>query len=195
MKRLLLISVITATMLAMGCASGGGNETRIKTPAQLDNGALAWRDGDFGKAAEELDLARRVCGDALLGRQATLLLASLYIDPRNPARDFDRAAELSAMYLKLPETFPWTRPLAATIYLLALDSGARVPDLSDQAKATDPANVPEGCNPKDLHANPTPLAQLPTLDAATYPQTNARLSQRVRELEEELERVRATVSP
>jgi hypothetical protein len=58
-----------------------------------------------------------------LRRTATLLLAVLSLDPRNPARDPDRAAQLAARYVAGANNEAETE-LGRALYLVALDLGA-----------------------------------------------------------------------
>ncbi|HUP02163.1 MAG TPA: hypothetical protein VM737_11695 [Gemmatimonadota bacterium] len=199
-------------LLPVACSSAGGRSPSYGAAPRLDEGAVALARADFPAAKERLTQTRQTCGNALLGRQALLLLGALELDPRNPDRDPDRSAELTGRYLRLPETFPWTRPLAEALYLLALDLGAAIPE--DEGR-TDPdgpfpaAGLPPACEVGDRQVVQAATAELPTLTGASVPnqlralerqraaqrRELAALEAEVARLETELQRVRATVRP
>lgn len=203
------IAAVGLLAVLSGCASSGASRTGA---GRLDAGALALRRGEFGRAAEALAEARRTCGEARLGRQALLLIAALEMDPRNPSGDPDRAAALAGHWLTRPETFPWTRPIAETLYLQALRAGggpyaepaaapAGVRELLEMVRPADGAG--ETCDALEWEV--LAAGGLPDLDrrrprgsaggAGRLHDDNARLRERVARLEAELERIRETLRP
>ncbi len=211
MSRSPAIAVAGLLALLSGCGSSGAY--REASAGGLDAAALALRQGEFDRAREALVEVRRTCGDARLGRQALLLIAALETDPRNRAGDPDRAAALAGHWLTRPETFPWTRPIAETIYLHALGAGGgpytapeKVPgdvrDLLAMERIADGAG--ETCDASDwavLGAGAPPgMGARPRSggspgEASGLQMDNARLHERVAELEAELERIRETLRP
>ena len=199
-SRAALASVCLA-LAGAACASGGRVSSTHVAAARLDDGALALTQGDFEAAHERLLEARETCGDALLGRQALLLLGALELDPRNPRRSPDQGAEHTARYLSYPETFPWTRPLAESLYLLALELGASKPETDVRGLAAAERAAPD-CEVADRYSVQAAAVELPTLNQPSV-QTRVRALERKRaelerhlaELQGELERVRATLRP
>lgn len=204
--------ISAAALLAMlsGCASSGASRTA--GAGWLDAGALALRRGEFDRAGEALAEVRRTCGEARLGRQALLLIAALEMDPRNPSGDPDRAAALAGHWLTRPETFPWTRPVAETLYMQALRAGggpyaepaaapAGVRELLEMVRTADGAG--KTCDA--LEWKVLSGGGLPELDrrrpggsaggTGRLRDDNARLREKVARLEAELERIRETLRP
>jgi hypothetical protein len=205
--------VIMAGLFAFlsGCASTGAY--RGVSAGGLDAGALALRRGEFDLAREALVEVRRTCGETRLGRQALLLIAALETDPRNPAGDPDRAAALAGHWLTRPETFPWTRPIAESIYLHALREGGRpfratakpADDIEDLLAMDRPADgAGETCDASDweiLGAGvPPELSARPRGggspgESRGLSEDIARLREQVVQLETELQRIRETLRP
>ena len=208
------LALTALAIFAAACSSAGGRPPAYSGTPRLDEGAVALARADFATARERLAETRRTCGNALLGRQALLLLGALELDPRNPARDPDRSAALTARYLRLPETFPWTRPLAETLYLMALDLGAAVPEDEGRTDPDGPIPGPRAgsspaCEGGDRQAVQAVTAELPALTGASVPtrmralerqratarREMASLQAEIARLQSELQRVRATVRP
>lgn len=88
-------------------------------------GASALKEADFGAAVRHLATVAAICPVDGSGRRAMLMLAAAELDPRNRARRPNVAAELAAFQLARPhEEDAWVAPLAAELYVLALDYGA-----------------------------------------------------------------------
>ncbi|HKY60934.1 MAG TPA: hypothetical protein VJP59_07980 [Gemmatimonadota bacterium] len=211
MSRAPVMAVAGLLTLLSGCASSGAH--REAGASGLDAGALALRRGEFVRAREALVEVRRTCGDARLGRQALLLIAALETDPRNPAGDPDRAAALAGHWLARPETFPWTRPLAETIYLQALRAGGRPFSISGKppgdvelllAMGRPGGGADGSCDasdwgilgggaPPELSRRPGGTA--PPDGGRALREDNARLREQVIRLEAELQRIRETLRP
>jgi hypothetical protein len=211
MSRSSAVAVACFLALISACASSGAY--REAGAGGLDAGALALRRGEFVRARDALVEVRRTCGDARLGRQALLLIAALETDPRNPSGDPDRAAALAGHWLTRPETFPWTRPVAETIYLHALRAGgkpfsasAKPPrDVEDLLAMDRPADgAGETCEASDwkVLGGGAPPEQGgrrrgggSTGQAGGLREENARLREQVARLETELQRIRETLRP
>lgn len=191
-------------VILAACASTG---SRSDPAAGLDAGALAIRQAEFEVARERLVEVRLACRDARLGRQALLLLSAVELDPRNPSGDPDRGAAFAAHYLARPETFPWTRPMAAQLYLQAVRlggdpaSGSADPLLESRAIGGD---APESCErsdwgvvgggePPDFGPRASSSGRRPGSRPAG--QESVDLRKRIAELEAELERIRTTLQP
>lgn len=204
---------ILAVFLAglAGCASSGPQ--REVGVGLLDESALAFRRGEFDRAREGLVEVRRTCGEARLGRHALLLVAALEVDPRNAAGDPDRAAALAGHWLTRPETFPWLRPIAETIYLQALRAGGlpysasgKPPGGVAELLAMDrpAAEAGEACEGADWEVagggeppawNGHGTRPGAASGARGLQADNTQLRNRVAELEAELERIRETLLP
>ncbi len=196
-------SVLPLVLILSACASSGGGG---EPGAGLDAGALALREAEFEAARERLVSVRRLCGEARLGRQALLLLSALELDPRNPGGDPGLAAAYAAHYLALPETFPWTRPVAEQLYLQALSLGGdpAAESAAPLLKGARPGkSVPEACDRSDwgvvAGGDPPVLGKMVRSSrpagGSHPPDDSRRLRSRVAELEAELERIRATLRP
>lgn len=195
-----ILAYVWLLLVGAACASTQGSST-YGAAAWLDDGAIALTQGDFEAAREKLAEARERCGNTLLGRQALLLLGALELDPRNPQRSPDQAAEHTARYLRLSETYPWTRPLAESLYLLALELGASEPKLADTQVSTAELRAP-ACEEADRHAVQSATGELPTLDRPNMltrlralERNRAELQRQLTVLRNELDRVRMTVRP
>ena len=211
MTRASAIAVAGFLALLSGCASSGAY--REAGAGGLDAGALALRRGEFVQAREALVEVRRTCGDARLGRQALLLIAALEVDPRNPTGDPDHAAALAGYWLSRPETFPWMRPLAETLYLQALRAGGRpfsgsgepLPDAQDLLAMARPAEgASETCDASDWQVlgggappelSGRPRGGGPPGQGRGLREDNARLREQVARLEAEIQRIRETLRP
>lgn len=178
-RRAVTLALALAALIGLGsgCASSRG-ASRYASAARLGEGAVALARGDFGAARQRLIETREACGNALLGRQALLLLGALELDPRNPDRDPRRSAELTARYLRLPETFPWTRPLAGSLYLLAREMGGKEPSaeslLAPEIRVSE--RVETTCEEADRETVQAAAGELPALARPSVPS-------RLRELE------------
>lgn len=202
-----------AGLLALLSACASSSPHRKISAGGLDAGALALRRGEFDRAREALVGVRRTCGEARLGRQALLLIAALEADPRNPSGDPDRAAALAGHWLTRPETFPWTRPVAETLYLQAVREGGKpysasrrfTGDVGDLFAMDRPADGAGGtCEASDwgvVAADAPPELSRRARDGgsmsaiADLREDNARLREQVLELEAELQRIQETLRP
>jgi hypothetical protein len=172
-------------VLFMGCATLSSSlESRGEKRFELGLEALG--RGDYRLAHEQLSWVAQHYAHEQVGQRALLTLAALEIDPRNPGRRINVAADLAASYLRLPENTPWMRPVAQTLYLLGLEMAAedRADDKRDSARAR-------------LPALPGPSV---TARVRAAEQERDRLARRVESLEkqlsekeQELERIRKTI--
>jgi hypothetical protein len=173
------IVVVGAVLAAVAC-------TRIPPaeplpPARLDRAIRALERGDHATAVADLLVVAGRCPVTPLARQALLLAAGAAIDPRNPARQLDLGAVLAARYLAIvPADESGARPLAQTLYLLALELGATAPaaigcgvSMSAVAKGT----------------------MLPQADSPTVPARIGALERELERLRDELVRIRKALEP
>jgi len=109
---------------ATGCASAPAGDPDVLPAEHLTTGLVALEEADYNIAYDNLIEVRSVCGDSPLGQQALLVLAAAELDPRNPERQIELAAEFSAHYLGLPNRAAWAQPLAESLYLLSMEIGA-----------------------------------------------------------------------
>jgi hypothetical protein len=164
--------------------------------------------GSFNDAEGTLRQAASSCTNGETGRRALIMLAALRLDPRNPAQSADSAALMAIRYLALPDGNPADRPLAISLYALALDHGANplirptfpgppgsiAPRFAD-CGAPPPSNAPElpgltsGGKADAMHAVSTERDSL-AAQVGRLTETNRTLEKKVQELEAELQRVR-----
>lgn len=191
-------------VLAAGCAVGPGSagpRSGGQGPAALmSDGIEAMEERDYREASGRLYRVTARCESGDRGRRALLLLAALALDPRNPDGSPDHAAWLTARALTLPEREPGEHLIAETLFLLALERGARVPVDGSDGPDRD-GWPPVAARIRDCRggepAGTIRSAALPALPGAStallYSQVRAErdaLQSRVAELEAELARIR-----
>jgi len=118
----ILVAITMAA--ATGCASAPPTDTGVQPSEQLTSGLVALEAADYSIAYDNLIGVRSVCGDSPIGQQALLVLAAAELDPRNPQRQIELAAEFAAHFLGLPNRAAWAQPLAESLYLLSMEIGA-----------------------------------------------------------------------
>lgn len=141
-RRLALLLSISVS----GCVWAAGGGHGLDDPeARYERAEIALEDGRFADAFRDLRSLAERCGSGRVGREAVLLLASQEIDPRNPARTPQAAAQLAARLLQSPSASRTSLVLAESIYLNALELGAEVVrdpfaplPLADEEAATEP---------------------------------------------------------
>lgn len=117
--------VLFLTVLLVGCATFGTPSGPGDDPGgRLTRGSVALEQGRFGQAYRDFRALARRCESGTEGREAVLLLATLELDPRNPARLAPAGAQLAARYLQTPSLSVTSLRVAESLYLLALDLGA-----------------------------------------------------------------------
>ncbi len=105
-----------------GCATHPGPEAEPDTVrTRYDAAVRALTEGR--DATDDLAWVAARCDGTLLGSDAAILLAATYLDPRRPDRPLEDAAAVAGHLLRrdLPGD---RRPVATTLYLLALELGA-----------------------------------------------------------------------
>ena len=149
---LVLVAALPACSLTGGAATPSAETSRRRA---LEYGVLALESGDYQTAVDRIAPVAAICPTDVLGRSAMLLLASVELDPRNPERRPDAAAELAAFQLARRSEGDWEGALATQLYTLALDHGAQpieasaIPDvgviwdryLSDPVYAAEPIGI------------------------------------------------------
>lgn len=198
-KRCVLLCSGLLCLLAWGCAGAGGPRPGPdEVGDDLSRAIRALAAGDYGDAAARLRRVAGRCESGADGRRAAFLLATSALDPRNPDASPDHGAALAAHFLGLPGGEPRERVAAETLYLLALDQGAQpVGSAEDSAGAGADRGVAARFDRCGDEADPVgavdrPLPALP--DTARLYRLRAErdsLRVRVRELEAEVERIRA----
>jgi hypothetical protein len=122
-------------LLTSGCAALGlAREGPEDGDQRLAMAAALVEAGSYDRAERLLRLLASRCENGEDGRTGLLLLTSLLLDPRNPGAAPDSAALMAARFLKLPEAPPPERPVAESLYVLALELGAD-PGLRPDAQA------------------------------------------------------------
>lgn len=111
------LALVVLTLTGCGLISGGaGDDSGLAAPLAA---------GDFKAATLELQRRAARCESGERGREAVLLWATLELDLRNPHGSPQTAARLAARYLQLLDAEPAGISTAESLYLLALDRGAR----------------------------------------------------------------------
>lgn len=195
-----------AGVLLWGCAT---TPSWLQGPASgsawadsLAAGVEALKTGEYPEASTRLHGLAARCEAGRRGETAVLLLATASLDPRNPEASPDEAARLAGRFLGLPRVDPADAAVAETLLLLALDRGAGIPSPPDTLElegsgpvrgiATRFHDCGSGRTPDGLLARPLP--ELPGAPAAVLLERlrtqRDSLSQRVTELEAELQRIR-----
>jgi len=130
MRGILLLPILA---ILAGCV-----QPRTDTPTpepNLGHGLDAWRNGDHTSALGEFALLATLHPGTRTGEQARLLAASIELDPRNPQRRLDMGAAILADAIAAASDSSHSRPLAETLYLLALDVGAQPPEPDESLPA------------------------------------------------------------
>ncbi len=207
-------STTRAPLLALLLIGAGGcvhpkpaGTAGANAPALRLGQALVELDsGQYAPATEELQALAQAYPQHVVGRQALLLTAATELDPRNPGAQPDTAAGLLTQYLAGADTSDWTRPVARTLYLLALQVGATA-EQAQQAQAEAERARAEASRARAA----LPRLPGPSLSArlTDLEQQRDRLAARVKELEagsaqlqraladsaQELKRIRRTLRP
>ncbi len=180
---------------AVACASGragtpvpdGGDPAPDATPASRDTAPtspLPLLPPPGGGAAERdraLLATWSRCGRAPRGRQALVVLASAALDPTRGGRDPDLAATAAAAAVESEPRHSWLRPVAAALYLSALELGGEVRPARLPAPSAEPG---AGCEAVVQPAEPpVPPVALPSL-------RDTAVAVRVERLRAEVDRLR-----
>lgn len=182
MRSMSFVSALLLVSALAGCASLHRAPPAPDARARFDDAVARYDYGDLAGTMRELAWIRRSCAGHALGRQATLTLAALRLDARNPDSQADSAAALAAAYLQSAGLDDWKRPIAATLYLTALDLGAGTQD-TPSSPAPDsvglrtstpaarvsapPSTAPvRNCGPVEPLPNATGVPNLPVLPGA-----------------------------
>ncbi|MEJ2185248.1 MAG: hypothetical protein P8Z36_04840 [Gemmatimonadota bacterium] len=225
MKSISIIPVLLLVSGLAGCASLHHASEAPDAQLRFDDAVARYDYGDLAGATRELTWIRRRCAGFALGQQATLTLAALHLDSRNDGGQLDSAAALAGAFLHAAAPDDWRRPIAATLYLTALDLGAGQQDTTaahaanpaPQRAQTVPAATPgRDCGPASPLPNAAAIPTLPVLPgepltarlravradrgqlAATVDSLRMALDSARQELvarEKELERIRKTLKP
>lgn len=177
-----------------------------EAPGKLELAVAALDERNYDAAYARLLEVVDLCGSAPLGQQALLLMAVAELDPRNPDPRRDLAAESTALLWEETYGRGWAHTLTESLYLIALRLGARnagpadaeAAELEWRVRAAPAGAATSYCGPAWPTRLPPPTASapedaLPSLNGSSYPAQVAELRRRLRELEEELERVRRIV--
>lgn len=113
-----------AGALVVGCAFLSPRAEEAPRDSRLEIAAALVEAGAYPRAEAVLRMLASRCENGEDGRRALLLLSSLQLDPRNEAGVPDSAALMAARYLSLPDATPAERPVAESLYVLALELGA-----------------------------------------------------------------------
>lgn len=205
------VSMLLVALFTAACAQLGLGRTEEAPPPVMtayDRGVILLEEEAFAAAEQAFRASAARCDRGVEGRYSLLLLATLTQDPRNPAAHPDTAALMAARVLHLPDHTDEERYVAEGLYVSALDRGAD-PELRPAPEA--PGLAPRFSNCSGPPLEPRVL-ELPTLEGPTtaarlrrlegladslssgsggLTDRNRVLERRVRELEEELERIRS----
>lgn len=154
-------------------------------PVTRDRVQLALERGNHAGAIAELLQAAGRCPSGAGEREALLTAAALALDPANALRQVDLAASLSARYLATAERADAGRPVAQSLYLLALElGGERVTSAGCGGGDSVLAALPHVAAPGAASA-----AATPDLDRIKI------LERELARLRDELVRIRKTLEP
>lgn len=183
------LSAVALTCMLLGCAT-------LKAPfesqgeARLQQALEALGRGDYRTAHEGLSWVVQHHSTDASGQQATLVLAALELDPRNPGRRIAVGTDVAGTYLRTGDKPMWTQPVAQTLYLLGLELGAAEERVEKAEREAERA------------ASRLPALPGPTVSARirTVEQERDRLARRVDTLEkqlsekdQELQRIKKTI--
>jgi hypothetical protein len=176
-------------LVASGCASARPAPAR---PAPESNSAApvlqraerALTRGNHSEAIAELLLVAGRGPATEVERHALLTAAAVALDPSNASRQLDLGASLAARYLATAPTSDVNgRPLAQSLYLIALELGAE--------RSMSPA-----CGAaRGVRGDTAAPATLPTMDTPSVPERIRLLERELTRLREELLRIRRTLEP
>jgi hypothetical protein len=125
-RRWVWLLLLTAPLATSRCATLAAPASEPPSAeAQLQWALALLHRQQFAPARFELERVYGPLADEPAARNALLVGAAVELDPRNPDRWPEAGAALAAQHLRLADTEPWTDPVAATLYLLALELGAR----------------------------------------------------------------------
>jgi len=122
--RLAVVLVLALPACSLSRGTDGLASAESGRRRALEYGVLALEAGDYRAAMERIAPVAAICPTDELGRSAMLLLATAELDPRNPGRRPDAAAELAAFQLARRSEGQWEGAAAARLYAIALDYGA-----------------------------------------------------------------------
>lgn len=195
---------------------------QAEAPDKLKAALEALGKSDYTVAHARLMEIVELCGSAPLGQQAVLLIAATELDPRNPDPRGSLAAESTSLLLGELDSMSWAGQFAESFYLIGRRLGAQQLGAEDtealelgwlfrHGYGRQPPDEPEDgeastlMDEASLHCEALWAAPsvgdsqgvqgvLPSLPGSSYPAQVTALRRQVRELEEELERIRRIVS-
>jgi hypothetical protein len=129
----LLTTAALSGCALLGLGSGSGSES------QLERGIAAVQAQDYATARSILEPLFRAHPDDDEGERALVLLTTLELDPRNPARRLYAASDYATSLLNLPELPVWQKPIAEALYLLSIELGGHEQELDRIEAAKDSA--------------------------------------------------------
>jgi hypothetical protein len=118
-----VVPPLFAALLLSACVKLGANPEPAG-PTAFSRAVALLDQGSFSAADDALREVASTCESGADGKRALVLLAAMYLDPRNQQAHADSAAMLAARYLFLPDPDSSDRLVAESLYALALDLGA-----------------------------------------------------------------------
>ncbi len=198
MKRARLLALFLLSL--PGCARSAPGTVTGAAPAptlRLGQAVVALDSGQYAAAVQALRGLAESYPQHAVGREALLLAAAAQLDPRNAQGQLDQGAALLTQYLAEADTSDWTRPVAGTLYLLALQVGAAQQQAEAEAARARAEAVPRLPGPSlsarllDLQQQRDRLAgRVKELEAGT-----AQLQKQLADTVQELKRIRRTLRP
>lgn len=174
-------------LVLAACASGGGPGEAFR------EGLTALEGTRTEEGMRQLERVRRDCGTAPLGQQAVLVEAAAALRGGDGERDPQRAAVLTAAFLRQPSPPAWGVPIAESLQLMAQELGASPPSREatrDILGGDEGAGgAMGGCGARWEPART--VTMVPRLDGTGVTAELRQLRARMTELEEEVERLRA----
>ncbi len=190
MKRLLLWIVLAAPLTGCAHLGFGSNSSEIRRDL-WDDSQRAFAAGEFAAAEAGFERLASDFPDTLEGRESLFYLGTIHLDPRNPRWDSEPAQAWLERYLGLPEEEGpriYRHPEAETLHEIArqlnLPPAARISALQPEApEIIEQRVVVPGAESRE--------------QAATIQRLEGVVSERdarIQQLEEELERIRRTLT-
>jgi tetratricopeptide (TPR) repeat protein len=191
MKRTLLLIVLLSQLA--GCAHLPGSFTAPRERALLWSDAqTAFVEADFLRAQALFDRLARSHPRSLEGRESLFFLGAIYLDPRNPGWDSEPAEDWLSRYLELAENRRlrlYRYPEAQTLHELArqlnLPADDRVAGLQPEERVV---------QVEERVIVPAEQNRALTVEVERLRQQLAERDARIRQQQDELERIRRTLT-
>lgn len=158
--RVALVAVATTACLRAGAPTPEPlpGTAEAEAEGRLAAGAAALEIGNFSAARNDLGWVYTRCPSTDDGQTALLLLATGYLDPRNPERRPDLAAAMAAHVAGLAAERSVLGSAGTSLFVLAREHGAPLPDAGTlEEAAREVRRAERGCSEGEARATLTLL--------------------------------------